>query len=593
MAQYTQEDLKRLVLRLQEDPLFYFEHCLKIQEFGSGELVPFKLNEVQMILHHMMQRQLERENHVRMIVLKARRFGVSTYVQGRFFRHSAMNKNKVVQITTHSKAATDVMFGMSRIFEQNLPKEFKPQLKYSGKRELHWGSEEGGLNSQFSLSTVGGREVRGSKIDYLHCSEVASWGEGGEDYLLGLLNCVVQGFSTEAVIESTAQGVGGVFHDMYWDAHNGDSGWEAVFFPWYVYSEYTKPFESEEEKEELEASIGKDPRYGGEEEAMLLGTETSYDIGLDEPLTFKVTLEKLNWRRFCIRTQTQNDLKKFDQEFPHSPRSAFVSTGRGVFDSQCLNEQVLASQKRMRERPSEGFSIPVRTWRKGSQEKYFIESMDDGELQVWERPVANREYRIGVDVSEGLEIGRDTDWSVAVVLDASNYQEVAMLRTKIDPDLFAWQLVSLGRWYGGVRNPAQLFVERNNHGLVTLKFLSEVHTYPNIYSEKILDERSSRSARKIGFHTTVKSKPLIIDYLRELIRERDITIHSPKLLDELQTFVNFPNGKMGAQSGSHDDCVMALAIACFGCKMYPPSPPQAPRGYRRKPVLQLYNPSAL
>ena len=34
---YTQEDIKRLVLRLQEDPLFYFEHCLKIQEFGSGE----------------------------------------------------------------------------------------------------------------------------------------------------------------------------------------------------------------------------------------------------------------------------------------------------------------------------------------------------------------------------------------------------------------------------------------------------------------------------------------------------------------------------------------------------------------------------
>ena len=132
-----------------------------------------------------MQRQLERENHVRMIVLKARRFGVSTYVQGRFFRHSAMNKNKVVQITTHSKAATDVMFGMSRIFEQNLPKEFKPQLKYSGKRELHWGSEEGGLNSQFSLSTVGGREVRGSKIDYLHCSEVASWGEGERITCLG------------------------------------------------------------------------------------------------------------------------------------------------------------------------------------------------------------------------------------------------------------------------------------------------------------------------------------------------------------------------------------------------------------------------
>ena len=33
---------------------------------------------------------------------------------------------------------------------------------------------------------------------------------------------------------------------------------------------------------------------------------------------------------------------------------------------------------------------------------------------------------------EGLEIGRDTDWSVACVLDASTFEEVAMLRTKID-----------------------------------------------------------------------------------------------------------------------------------------------------------------
>ena len=152
-------------------------------------------------------------------------------------------------------------------------------------------------------------------------------------------------------------------------------------------------------------------------------------------------------------------------------------------------------------------------------------------------------------------------------------------------------MTSLGRWY----NWAQLFVERNNHGLVTLSFLRDVHLYPNLYTEKILDERSSRTARKLGFHTTVKSKPLIIDYLKELIREREIKLHSPALLDELQTFVAKPDGKMAAQHGSHDDCVMALAIACFGCKLFPgirhhASPETM---YRRKPNLPLYTPSTL
>jgi len=117
-----EKEIIELIRKLQVDPLLYFENCLKIQNFGTGELIPFKLNEVQTIMHSMMQRQLSEHNHVRMIVLKARRFGISTYVQGRYFRHAAMNRNKVVQITTHSKAATDVMFAMTRTMEQNLPK---------------------------------------------------------------------------------------------------------------------------------------------------------------------------------------------------------------------------------------------------------------------------------------------------------------------------------------------------------------------------------------------------------------------------------------------------------------------------------------
>ena len=585
-----QEEIIELIRKLQSDPVLYFNTCLKIQNFGTGELIPFELNEVQAIMHSMMQRQLEEHQHVRMIVLKARRFGISTYVQGRYFRHAAMNRNKVVQITTHSKAATDVMFAMTRTMEQNLPKEIKPELKYSGRRDLHWGSEDGGLNSSYSLSTVGGRGVRGSKIDYLHCSEVASWTAGGEDYLLGLLNCVVQGFDTEAVIESTAQGVGGVFHDMYWDAAEGNSGWESVFFPWYIYSYYRKPFSSEEEKEKFKEELGQDQRYGGDVEKSMLGISCEYDLG-DEVKKFTVDLENLNWRRQCIKTQCQNDLRKFHQEFPTNAREAFVTTGRGVFDMDVLGNLVMESQRLQREKPSEGFHIPVQSWKEKGGEKYIIEAMDEGGLQVWERPVPNREYRIGADVSEGIDVGRDTDWSVAVVLSADSMDEVAMLRVKVDPDLFGWQLASLGKWY----NNAKLLVERNNHGLVTLKFLSDVHLYPDIYSEKILDERSSRSARKLGFHTTVKSKPLIIDYLRELIREDEIKIKSPKILDELQTFVNFPNGRMAAQAGSHDDCVMALAIACFGCKMFPAIPEWNKTINRRymRPELRFFQPSGL
>lgn len=36
---------------------------------------------------------------------------------------------------------------------------------------------------------------------------------------------------------------------------------------------------------------------------------------------------------------------------------------------------------------------------------------------------------------------------------------------------------------------------------------------------------------------------------------------SERLLRECRTFVRHRNGKMAAQNGEHDDCVMAMAIA--------------------------------
>jgi hypothetical protein len=67
----------------------------------------------------------------------------------------------------------------------------------------------------------------------------------------------------------------------------------------------------------------------------------------------------------------------------------------------------------------------------------------------------------------------------------------------------------------------------------------------------------------IGFFTSERTKPLIIDKLRELDREGGIEINDPTTLQEMMTFVVTENGKMEAEGGTHDDCVMALAIATY------------------------------
>jgi hypothetical protein len=66
---------------------------------------------------------------------------------------------------------------------------------------------------------------------------------------------------------------------------------------------------------------------------------------------------------------------------------------------------------------------------------------------------------------------------------------------------------------------------------------------------------------RIGWDTTGVSRPLLIGYLDEAIRQGSITIRDAVTQNELLTFVIGPNGKAEAYRGSHDDTVIALALA--------------------------------
>jgi len=554
---------REILQKLKDDPLFYFEKIIRIERFGSGELIPFVPNDVQKILHYRCEDQLKRTGLVRRVVLKPRRSGLSTYCLSRFYRASTFSQQKRIAIVAHDDDTNLTLFNMVRTMERNHPAPLKPKVGYSGKRELHWQQ----LNTRFRLGTAGGSEIVGDQISFLHCSEVSRWGNSASDYASALLKNVAIADGTEVLFESTARGVGGFFYQMFWDAYENQSrsGYEADFFPWFVFESYTKPFIDEAEKEAFRESIGKDPRYGGEEELRLLDETVTYEIGEQGNLAFGVTLENLHWRRQAIDINCQGRLEDFHQDYPTTAREAFLASGRMVFERNLL--------ERMRQRidyapkPTR-FDLPVNRFANDTSSalRYLIEPQEFGELEVFREPTANGEYRIGVDVSEGIEVNdRDTDWSVATVLDALSYEQVALLRTKTDPDLLAWKLTTLAQYY----NEALLIVERNNHGLVTLRSLLDKHHYAKLYHEIKLDERGMRRTKRVGFLTTIRSRPQLVDVLRELLRNEDLLVRSPKILDELMTFVVLPNGKEAANSGSHDDCVMSLALAAWGCLKSP------------------------
>ena len=587
----AESDVSEYFQALVADDILYFYECLRIVEFGTKKLIPFKLNNVQAILHKMAEKQLEDDGHVRMVFLKARRFGISTYIQARFFKKAATQFNKTVHIATHDRATSDTMFGMTRIMEQNYPKIIKPEMMYSGKRELTWGSQEGtGLNSRYGLSSVGGAEVRGDAIDYLHCSEISSWGDKASEFSIGLQNNVLTGYETEVWLESTAKGVGNFFYEEFWRAWRKESGFRAAFFPWFVFPEYKTALSKEEtDKNLFLEDLGKHRRFGAKEELSLLGVTKSYETA-DGTVSFEITPEHLKWRRLCIDTQCQGDMTLFNQEYPTTEESAFISSGRSVFAHSAMNELIHKSNAMYESKPPEKYRVPVNEFRRvrgDTTMKYYLDPDDFGELQVWSHPVYDREYRIGADVSEGIEIStKDTDWSVACVIDSETYEECAMWRGKIDPDLFAWVCSALGNYY----NSALVGVERNNQGLTTLTSLRNTHGYPNLYYERVLDERTARKQKKLGWNTTLKSKPLMVNNLRELVREGSIAVRSKEILHEMSAFAHHADGKMAAQSGRHDDCVIALGIAVMMAHMYPPSlmTQKAKRAEADKDVIPLF-----
>jgi hypothetical protein len=85
--------------------------------------------------------------------------------------------------------------------------------------------------------------------------------------------------------------------------------------------------------------------------------------------------------------------------------------------------------------------------------------------------------------------------------------------------------------------------------------------YPHFFTETQIDKLTDRETLKLGFTTTSKTKPLIIDQLRAAMREEQLEVNCKVTLREMLTYIVTESGAMQAEAGCFDDCVMALALA--------------------------------
>ena len=260
-----------------------------------------------------------------------------------------------------------------------------------------------------------------------------------------------------------------------------------------------------------------EPRYraAAVEEASLTEAERTLMVrhGLDR--------EQMGYRR-QMRANFRGLAR---QEYAEDEESCFLASGDSVFELAAIEER----------------------WQTAPEP---VERRRNGELEIWLPPVEGKEYLVAVDPAGG---GSGGDYSAAQVLELETGLQCAEFAGHVGGLELAKVMTELASEY----NQAWLVVERNNHGSGVLALAETACSYARIY----------RQGGQAGWLTTLLSRPAALGRLDAALVETPERFQSRRLLAECRSFVRMPDGGTGARAGTHDDRVMAMAIALAAREM--------------------------
>lgn len=504
-----------------KDIEFYQKKALTLVD-KSGSVRKFAPNIYQRALNNIVA---DRSKPTRLLILKCRQVGASTWGSSFTYHRTATQFNKSALVIADNSGNSAGIFNMLKGFYERSPETVRPQRRYSNQTAIVFNTPKEndgvGLNSQILVSTSGNLSAGRSKtIQYLHCSEYAFW-EDAATVSTGLFQSVPFLENTAIIIESTANGVSGKgeqFYNLCMRALDGDSAYSFCFFDWKDNPEYEiippKGFKRTPEEEELAAKYP------------------------------NLTDAKIMFRRYKIEnelgTALMDPVDQWNQEYPDSPEIAFISSGRPVFSAELIHSLIKKAKQ---------FT--------GTKHRLdAISPVEDkkGEIVIYDRPKQGMAYAIGADVAEGIEGG---DFSTFCVLD----KELNMVATycgHVDPDKFGRMLVLTGKYY----NNAILAPESNNHGYAVIAAIKNLN-YNRVFKREEREELGKDITDKIGWHTNIKTKMLMLDELVAAVRDGSVTIKCESTLREMLSLVIEPDGNVVLNS---KDKTVSLAISLQAIK---------------------------
>ncbi len=523
-----------LVAEVQAKPYLLIEVAFYIVN-KKRETVPFFLNEVQ---RDFVDKLETLGTSKPFFILKGRQQGFTSVITAIQLSYAIVRKNfSGFTMADRSDNTMAIFNDKARVVYDRLPEELKPSEKFNSRNELFFDK----LNSSWRIATATDQVGRSRTLNFVHFSEVAFYECSLADLQAGIGEAITAG--AIQVYETTANG----FNEAkdLWDSgscHN-------LFYEWWRTKEYRS-----NEYEYLETT----------DSWLIERKKVLEEKGLDR--------EQITW--YCKKYAGYLDKSTIKQEYPITPTEAFISSGDCVFDLETLNNQLVRAAGL--QPVKQGYftyhkkGIPiVNSLGETEDVEWRITDIEfvadrDGCITIHEEPQVKRNKENEVVGKAPYVIGGDTagsgeDYFTGKVINNLTGRTAATLRRqKMDEDLYAEQMYCLGMYY----HEALIGIE-TNYSRHPMRVLQKKYSYPNLYMRQRLDKLTDKTEEVVGFETTVRTKPIIIGELVELMRDDPTIEVDVATLKEMTTFVKKENGKQEAIEGAHDDLVMAKAIAHF------------------------------
>jgi len=490
-------------------------HFYKIVDRDQNRIT-FKKNRV--------QEEFDKNKVLRNIILKSRQLGITTYEGLDMLDDSLFTRNFEGLFIAHTQDAAVEIFDKKidfawKNFDPELASLWKLEADTANKLRFNFGDDT------FSAVTVA-NSGRSGTYNRVHISEYAklcvNFPKRATEVITGTIPAVP--LNGRIDIESTAEGMGGDFAELFWEAWNrGEpihpTQFKAHFYNWRW---------DDVELSKVETPVAVESM---EESKKFVDYQKLHELS-----NVEVTYYYYKWLSLA------KDWMKLRQEYPTTPEEAFITSGSPFFD----NERVLVYIQKA-PAPEQIGRIEL----KNDKPKY--DKDNTGDLKIWEFPSEMALYTAGGDTAEGIEGG---DWQVLKVINNKTLKTAAKLKNRNPPDEFAKQCFALGMWY----NQAYMGIESNKDGLWVNTELFKMG-YPNLYYREAIDDITNRVGRRLGFRTDQRTRPYILAELRKMLNEYPDIWNDKDFLDECLTFVRNSLGRPEAMSGKNDDEIMATAIA--------------------------------